>query len=129
MSADATRRAVAAFQRALETGDLQSLLDLLAPDVVLLGDGGGVRQTVLRPIVGADKVARLLSAGLPNLAGKVSVEPVQINGWPGLIIRMDGDIDNVVAMRLDDGLVTGLYLVRNPAKLSRVEQETVVSRL
>ena len=45
-----SRDALEAFQRALETGDLQSLLDLLAPDVVLLGDGGGVKQAVLRPI-------------------------------------------------------------------------------
>ena len=129
VSAGATRRALAAFQRAIETGDLQSLLDLLAPDVVLLGDGGGLRQTVLRPIVGADKVARLLSVGLPHLQGEASVEPVQINGCPGLIIRLGGEIDNVVAMRIDDGLVTGLYLIRNPEKLSRVERETVVSRL
>ncbi|MDV7266555.1 sigma-70 family RNA polymerase sigma factor, partial [Rhodococcus oxybenzonivorans] len=54
-----SRDALEAFQRALETGDLQSLLDLLAPDVVLLGDGGGVKQAVPRPIVGADKVGRL----------------------------------------------------------------------
>src|SRR5436190_12571122 len=53
-----TRGALAAFQRAVETGDLQSLLDLLAPDVVFLGDGGGVVQAVLRPIVGANQVAR-----------------------------------------------------------------------
>ena len=129
VSADATRRALAAFQRAIETGDLQGLLDLLAPDVVLVGDGGGLRQTVLRPIVGAEKVARLLSVGLPHLQGEASVEPVQINGWPGLIIRLAGAIDNVVAVRIDDGLVTGLYLIRNPEKLSRVERETVVSRL
>src|SRR6266480_655466 len=53
-----------AFQRAAETGDLQSLLDILAPDVVALSDGGGVKQAVLRPIVGATKVARLLATGL-----------------------------------------------------------------
>jgi RNA polymerase sigma-70 factor (TIGR02957 family) len=123
-----SRDALAAFQRAIDTGDLQGLVDMLAPDVVLLGDGGGVVQAVLRPVAGADKVARLLAAGLPKIAGTVSVEPAQINGCPALIVRIDGEIDNIVAVRIDDGLITGLYVVRNPEKLSRVERETAVSR-
>ena len=61
--------ALDAFQRAAETGDLQSLLDILAPDVVFLGDGGGVVQAVLAPVVGAGKVARLLAIGLDRIAG------------------------------------------------------------
>ncbi len=96
---------------------------------MLLGDGGGLRQTVLRPIVGADNVARLLSAGLPHLRGEASVERREINGSLGLIIRLGGEINNVVAMRIDDGLIAALYLIRNPEKLSRVERETVVSRI
>jgi RNA polymerase sigma-70 factor (ECF subfamily) len=128
VSAAETRGALEAFQRAIETGDLQGLLDMLAPDVVLLGDGGGVVQAVVRPIVGAGRVARLLAIGLPRIGGQVSVEPVQINGSPALIIRLNGEIDDVVAVRIDDGLITGLYVVRNPEKLSRVEQETTVSR-
>ena len=128
VSAAETRGALDAFQRAIETGDLQSLLDNLAPDVVLLGDGGGVKQAVPRPIVGADRVARLLAAGVPRIDGEVSVEPVQINGSPALIVRLNGEIDDVVAVRIDDGLITGLYIVRNPEKLSRVERETAVSR-
>jgi RNA polymerase sigma-70 factor (TIGR02957 family) len=123
-----TRRALEAFQRAVETGDLQSLVDQLAPDVVLLGDGGGVVQAVVRPIVGADKVAGLLAVGLPKLPSAVTVELVQINGGPALIVRLDGVIDDVVAVRMDDGLISGLYIVRNPEELSRVERETAVSR-
>ena len=128
VSAAETRGALEAFQRAIETGDLQSLLDMLAPDVVLLGDGGGVVQAVVRPIVGADRVARLLAAGLPRIGGAASVEPAQVNGHPALIIRLNGEIDDVMAVRIDDGLITGLYAVRNPEKLSRVERETAVSR-
>ncbi|GAA1586475.1 RNA polymerase sigma-70 factor [Kribbella sancticallisti] len=120
--------ALEAFQRAVETGDLQSLLDLLAPDVVLLGDGGGVKQAVPRPIMGADKVARLLTAGFHRVGAQLSVEPVQVNGCPALAVRLDGELDGVMAMRFDDGLVTGFYYVRNPDKLSRMHSETVVSR-
>ncbi|MDR7167533.1 RNA polymerase sigma-70 factor (ECF subfamily) [Nocardia kruczakiae] len=128
VSADESRRAVEAFQQAIETGDLQHLVDMLAPDVVLLGDGGGVVQAVLRPIAGADRVARALRTGLPRLRAEATVEAVQINGCPALIVRIDGRIDDVVAMRLDDGRITGLYVVRNPEKLSRVEQQITVSR-
>jgi RNA polymerase sigma-70 factor (ECF subfamily) len=123
-----TRGALDAFQRAVETGDLQSLLDILAPDAVLLGDGGGVKQAVPRPIVGADRVARLLAASLGRVRAEMSVEPAQVNGCPALILRLNGELDTVVAVRIDDGLITGLYGVRNPQKLSHMEQETALRR-
>jgi RNA polymerase sigma-70 factor (TIGR02957 family) len=123
-----TRDALDAFQRAVQTGDLRSLLDILAPDVVLVGDGGGLKQAVPRPVAGADKVARLLIAGFGRVADAISMRPVQVNGHPALIVQLDGEIDTVVAVRIDDGLITGLYAVRNPEKLSHIERETAVSR-
>ena len=123
-----TRDALAAFLRAAETGDLQSLLDVLAPDVVFLGDGGGVKQAVRAPVVGADKVSRLLALGLPRIAAEATVQSAQVNGYPALILRINGEVDTVIAVRIDDGLVSGLYAVRNPAKLSHMEQETALRR-
>jgi RNA polymerase sigma-70 factor (ECF subfamily) len=123
-----TRDALEAFQRAAETGDLQSLLDILAPDVVFLGDGGGVKQAVLRPIVGADKVARLLATGLGRITAAASLQPAQVNGYPALILRLNGEIDTVIAVRIDDGLITGLYAMRNPEKLSHMQRETALRR-
>ncbi len=127
VSAAQTRDALAAFQRAVETGDLQHLLDILAPDVVFLGDGGGVVHAVLRPIVGARRVAGLLAASMTNLAA-TKLELAQVNGYPALILRLDGEIDTVLALRIDNGLIAGLYAVRNPEKLSRMEQETALRR-
>ena len=123
-----TRVALDGFQRAVETGDLQSLLDILAPDVVLLGDGGGVKQAALRPIVGADKVARVLAAGMGRIAATAALQPAQVNGYPALIVRLGGELDTVIAVRIDDGLITGLYAVRNPEKLSHMERETSLRR-
>ncbi|MFI6180085.1 RNA polymerase sigma-70 factor [Nonomuraea sp. NPDC051191] len=126
-----TRAALEAFQRAVETGELQGLLDILAPDVVALSDGGGVRHALLRPLVGAGNVARLLAVGWwrrEGARGGRSVEMVQINGGPGLLVRIGGDVDGVVAVRMENGYVTGAYHVRNPEKLSRIGQETAVSR-
>jgi RNA polymerase sigma-70 factor (ECF subfamily) len=127
-SAADSRRALEAFQRAIETGDLKGLIDQLAPDVVMLGDGGGIKQAVVRPIAGAAAVARLLTIGLPHIGGRAAVERVQINGGPALLIRLDGELEQIVAVRIDDGLISGLYVVRNPEKLSRVERETAMSR-
>ena len=120
-----TRGALAAFQRAVETGDLQRLLDILAPDVVFLGDGGGIVQAALAPVVGADSVAQVLG----RIAAAALLQPAQVNGYPALIIRLNGEIDTVIAVRTDGGgLITGLYAVRNPEKLSYMQRETALRR-
>jgi RNA polymerase sigma-70 factor (ECF subfamily) len=119
-----TRRALEALSRAVETGDPRALLDILAPDVVFLGDGGGVVAAARAPIVGAERVARVLG----RIPATASLRPAQVNGHPALFVRLDGKIDSVVTVRIEDGLITGLYAVRNPEKLSRIERETAVSR-
>lgn len=120
--------ALAAFRHAIETGDLQGLLDILAPDVVAIGDGGGVVQTVRQPVVGADKVARVLSTGLGRLGDRVSVEPAHVNGGPALILRLDDAIDGVLAVRTEDRRISAIYYVRNPDKLSWLDGEIAFSR-
>jgi len=122
-----TRDVLEAFQRAVETGDLQRLLDILAPDVVALSDGGGVVQALPAPVVGAGRVARLLAV-LDRLGAAVSLQVAQVNGHPSLIVRRNGAIDTVIAARIDRGLITGLYAVRNPEKLSHMEQEIILRR-
>jgi RNA polymerase sigma-70 factor (TIGR02957 family) len=128
VSAAETRDALKAFQQAVRTGDLRRLLDILAPDVVFLGDGGGVVQATLAPIVGAEAVAALLAAGRLGGEAAAALRPTHINGYPALMLRLDGEVDTVIAVRIDDGLITGLYAVRNPEKLSRVDSENAVSR-
>ncbi|RKN41558.1 RNA polymerase sigma-70 factor [Micromonospora endolithica] len=122
-----TRGVLDAFRRAVETGDMQGLLDLLAPDVVFLGDGGGLRQAVPRPVSGAGRVARLLVSRQARIAAR-STSPVHVNGHPALVFRLDGEIDTVVAIHVDGGLVTGLYAVRNPEKLTHMRRATTLRR-
>lgn len=119
-----TRGVLEAFQRAIETGDLQTLLDMLAPDVVALADGGGVVQAALEPVVGAGGVIQVLG----RIAAVALLRPAQVNGHPALIVQINGEVDTVVAVRIDDGLITGLYAVRNPEKLSYMERETALRR-
>ncbi|WP_407704570.1 hypothetical protein [Streptomyces spongiae] len=65
---------------------------------------------------------------LGRIAAAMSLQPTQVNGDPALIVRLGGEIDTVMAMRIDDGLVAGLYAVRNPEKLSRLERRTTLRR-
>jgi RNA polymerase sigma-70 factor (ECF subfamily) len=119
-----TRAALESFRRALETGDPQELLDVLAPDIVLMSDGGGIKQAALRPIIGADKVARFMMGRLGKNKRPITVSPTVVNGSPALLVHLDGEIDGVMAVSVEDAQVTGLYYVRNPEKLNRVESET-----
>jgi RNA polymerase sigma-70 factor (TIGR02957 family) len=126
-SAGETRAAVESFRRALETGDLQGLLDVLAPDVVLVSDGGGVKQAAPRPIVSADKVARFIRGGIAKFTVTVTGDATEVNGSPALVLRVNGEIDGVLAVRVEDGRISGMYYVRNPEKLTRVASETALT--
>ncbi|GAB2657044.1 RNA polymerase sigma-70 factor [Nocardia goodfellowii] len=112
------------FQRALETGDPQVLLAVLAPQVVLMADGGGVKRAALQPIVGAERVARYLIHGARKAGVVVATRPIVVNGGLALVVRMNGEMNGVMVFRLEDAGITGLYYVRNPAKLTHVDSET-----
>ncbi|MFP8944214.1 RNA polymerase sigma-70 factor [Streptomyces fenghuangensis] len=118
------RAVLESFRRAIETGNPQVLLEVLAPDVVLMSDGGGVRHAALRPVTGAERVARMFAGGIGRLEGALTAEPVTVNGGAALLVRLDGEIDGVVAVRVEDARITGLYYVRNPRKLSHIASET-----
>ena len=121
------RAALESFQRALETGDPQEFLDVLAPDVVLLSDGGGVKRAALMPVIGAEKVARFYLGTSAKVAAAITCEPTVVNGSPALAVRRDGELDGVMAARVEGARITGLYVVRNPEKLTRVTSETPLS--
>ncbi|MCT7354874.1 RNA polymerase sigma-70 factor [Streptomyces sp. 15-116A] len=114
------RAALKSFQRAIETGDPQALLDVLAPEVVLMSDGGGIKHAALRPVLGAERVARMFAGGIGKLTSTLTTEPTVVNGHPALLVRLDGEIDGVMALSVEDDRVTGLYYVRNPEKLTHI---------
>ncbi|HZE38750.1 MAG TPA: RNA polymerase sigma-70 factor [Stackebrandtia sp.] len=122
VSATESREVVAAFQRAVRTGNLRDLLDTLAPDAVLLTDGGGIARAALEPIVGAQAVAAVVGRVRPSMTLR------QVNGYPALVVWRGDAVDTVLALRVDDGRVAGLYAVRNPDKLSRMGAETPLRR-
>ncbi|MFG3657390.1 hypothetical protein [Streptomyces sp. NPDC047706] len=73
-------------------------------------------------------MARLMIGGLGRVPGVARLRPAEVNGHPGLFLHVGDEIDTVVAVRVDDGLITGLYAVRNPEKLSRIDRATALRR-
>jgi RNA polymerase sigma-70 factor (TIGR02957 family) len=121
------QRAVAHFLTALHTGDLQGLMDALAPDAVLIADGGGVVAAVRQPIVGAKKIVNLLG-GFARVAPLAVIEPVLLNGAPGARVLLDGVVDTVIGFAFSQGRISRVFAVRNPDKLQRLSEETRLSR-
>ncbi|NLU62416.1 RNA polymerase sigma-70 factor [Rhodococcus sp. HNM0563] len=116
-----TDRVVGEFFSAATTGDLDGLLRLLAPDAVYIADGGGKVSAAKVPVHGAQKVARLFSGlarvGLPEM----TMAAATVNTAPGVLVYSHGVIDLVFLFEIVDGLITGVYAVRNPDKLTRFE--------
>ena len=127
VSARDARVVLESFERAVETGELQDFLDVLAPDVVLLTDGGGLKQAALRPIVGAEKIVRFFLGATSKAGAPLTTEQSVVNGNPAIVVRVGAEIDGVLAVRIEDGRITRLYYVRNPEKLTRVDAETALT--
>jgi RNA polymerase sigma-70 factor (TIGR02957 family) len=113
------QEAVDRFLAAVRHGDLQGLLDVLAPDVVVVSDGGGLVAAARRPIRGAERVAGLL-IGVARLAD-VEVKAVWLNGSPGGRIDIGGEVDTAVSLYVENGRITRIYAIRNPHKLARLD--------
>lgn len=116
------------FLAAVTGGELQALLDVLAPDVVLVADGGGVVQAVVNPVVGAKKVANLLRP-FGRLAPGAQILRVLLNGAAGArIVGTDDGYDTAISFVVEDGRISRIYAVRNPAKLGQIDVEAPISR-
>jgi RNA polymerase sigma-70 factor (ECF subfamily) len=110
-------RTVDAFLAATAGGDFGTLLALLDPDVVLTSDGGGQVTAALRPVRGADRVARFLLGVVRKVRPGDEARPVTVNGGPGLAFCREGRLHLVAALTVADGLVRRVDLVLAPAKL------------
>ncbi|TCC17209.1 RNA polymerase sigma-70 factor [Kribbella sindirgiensis] len=107
------------FMQAAGSGDFDEVVALLAPDAVLISDGGGKKRAALRPIHGAEKIARWLFAVIAENP-TFEIRRGTLNGEVAYI-AYDGDVPDTVAfLETTDGLISDLYLIRNPDKLGQV---------
>ena len=112
------------FSEAVVTGDTGRLEALLTADAVAYSDGGGNRLAALRPIFGADRVARFfagLSRKHQRRGRSSSVSAAVINGLPGLVLHVDGVLEETISIDIDDHRIAAVYVVRNPEKLHAVQ--------
>ncbi|MFP3987942.1 RNA polymerase sigma-70 factor [Streptomyces sp. E11-3] len=121
------QQVVERFLAALTSGDLPGLLKVLAPDVVLVADGGGLVKAARRPIVGAGKVGAFLM-NHARLSVDLQAVPMWLNGTAGARIDVDGALASAVGVAVEDGRITRLYAIRNPHKLGRLEDQAELAR-
>jgi RNA polymerase sigma-70 factor (ECF subfamily) len=122
----ATREATERFLAACTGGDVAALLEVMAPDVVLLSDGGGKAKAPLRPILGSAKVARFLAAIGPQGAAVPGLQAAiaEVNGAPAAVAWTAEGPYLTVQLVVADGLIQQVILVTNPDKLSGIGPAT-----
>lgn len=120
------QEAVQRFLAATRQGDLQGLLDVLAPDVVLVADGGGLAPAARRPIEGAERVARAI-VGVARLAD-VDAKAVWLNGSLAGRIDIGGQLNAAVSLAVENGRITRIYAIANPEKLAWLDRAATLTR-
>jgi RNA polymerase sigma-70 factor (ECF subfamily) len=113
------------FMAAVTSGDVQGLVEVLAPDVVLIADGGGLVAAARRPLTGAERVIAFL-ARVADLSELVATT-AWLNGMPGARFDIGGDV-TAVSLVIDDDRITRIYAIRNPNKLGWLEQVAELQR-
>lgn len=116
------------FLTAAATGDLEGLLAMLAPDVVFTSDSDGKVSAARRPVLGAQKVARLLIGLMSRAGSEYRVEIASYNSAPAVLVYRDDRPDSVFLIEVTDGKITNFYAMRNPAKLASATTVREISR-
>lgn len=119
------------FFDACEAGNLNDLVQLLAADVAFYGDGGGKAISILQPVAGRDRVARLLQ-GFFQKGWQIGIKLrlVDVNGHPGaLVLDAQDRLINVIALDMADGAIQAIRSVVNPEKLRHLGPLSDAARL
>ena len=113
------------FMAAVTSGDVQGLVEVLAPDVVLIADGGGLVAAARKPLTGAEKVVAFLArvADLSELVANTAWR----NGLPGARFDVGGDV-TAVSLVIEGDRITRIYAMRNPNKLGWLEEVAELRR-
>ena len=126
---DEKRPLVGRFLRALRDGDAKELTSVLAADVGFWSDGGGKVLAARRPVFGRDSVVNVL-IGIRRTAAATGIAPesvtldiVEVNREPAMLVRVAGRVDSVYALTVDDDAITAIRIVRNPDKLTYLQRQ------
>jgi RNA polymerase sigma-70 factor (ECF subfamily) len=110
------------FFAAAQLGDTNALVELLAADVVVYGDGGGKAPSWTEPIYGRERVAKLMAGTFTQASGLgASLQPTHVNGQPGVMfLDEEGRIGAVMSIEIADGVIQTIRGITNPDKLDHL---------
>jgi RNA polymerase sigma-70 factor, ECF subfamily len=121
----ADRELIKGLLHALASGDVNEVVARLAPQVICITDGGPQRRAARRPVVGSDRVARLLM-GLARRYRHLATRPAVVGGSAGAILSADDVVEQVMTVTSKDGVITSIYFVGNPDKLTSVGHPVII---
>jgi RNA polymerase sigma-70 factor (ECF subfamily) len=120
VSREEQQEVVDRFLSAVTGGDVQALLDVLAPDVIVVADSGGLAPAARRPVTGRERVALAL-ARFADFAPGLQITTPLVNGAVAARIDPGGEFDTAITFVVEDGRITHMYAMRNPHKLGRLD--------
>ena len=123
-----SERIITEFLSAAITGDLEGLMSMLAPDVVFTADSDGKVSAARRPVLGAEKVARLVIGLMTRAGAEYRLELTTCNGAPAMIAYRHDRPDSVFTIELSGGRISHFYVIRNPEKLAAATVARQISR-
>jgi RNA polymerase sigma-70 factor (ECF subfamily) len=108
---------VSRFIEALSHGEERELLEIIAPDAMLVGDGGGKVPSILKPMYGADRISHFFLALMRRPESVFEMRPATVNSAPGMLAIRDGQLVSVACVSVRDGRIAAIYAVNNPDKI------------
>lgn len=109
------------FLESVQNGAIETVVELMSPDIELISDGGGKRRAALKPIRGGDNILRFLAGVMARPDTPTDdVRIVDVNGEAAVVLLADGEVDTVGMVELEGGLVRRMYVIRNPDKLVNI---------
>jgi RNA polymerase sigma-70 factor (ECF subfamily) len=120
-SPEAHAKMVGRFMEAFIAGDIDDLMSLLAEDVTVWSDSGGkVPGAARQPVQGRDKVARGIVGVLSRAPEGTTIEVIEANGLPALLIRVKGQIVGVLTLEVEGNFIHAIRNIANPDKLAHL---------
>ena len=107
------------FAGAMASGDFRAMREILAPDAVLMGDGGGHVSSFPKPMEGGPRIAQLLYAPTVRTVRRMRVEIARVNGELAVMRYFEGALESVQTFASENGRITAIHVQRNPEKLAR----------
>ncbi|MBP0599129.1 RNA polymerase sigma factor SigJ [Herbaspirillum sp. LeCh32-8] len=115
------------FMQAVQSGEREAMLSLLAEDARLIGDGGGKVSSFPHPLFSGQRISWLYYANMRRFGQRIAYRAAWINGSPGLLRYVDGKLESAQVLETENGLIAEIYVVRNPDKLAAIARQTLAA--